>query len=126
MFFGVGVSCRMLYSFVGYLYVNGSGSIFSVGEERPNYIILCYYLLVIMWFLLKRFTLLLGARDGLRYLLWHTLNLPYNYFVYYFSVDCVKLSVSKSTPMNIIWVEGGQDFSNASSNPQCSKISSDP
>ena len=32
--FGVGVSCRNLYSFVVYLYVNGSGSITSVGEER--------------------------------------------------------------------------------------------
>ena len=31
--FGVGVSCRNLYSFVVYLYVNGSGSITSVGEE---------------------------------------------------------------------------------------------
>ena len=27
MFFGVGVSCRNLYSFVVYLYVNGGGSI---------------------------------------------------------------------------------------------------
>ena len=67
MYFGVGVSCRILYSFVGYLYVSGSGSITSVWEERPNYIILCYYLLVMMWFLLKRFTLPLGAWDGLRY-----------------------------------------------------------
>ena len=25
-----------LYSFVGYLYVSSSGSIFSVGEERVN------------------------------------------------------------------------------------------
>ena len=29
-------SCRNLYSFVVYLYVNGSGSITSVGEERAN------------------------------------------------------------------------------------------
>ena len=36
MFFRVGVSCRILYSFVGYLYVNGFGSITSVGEERAN------------------------------------------------------------------------------------------
>ena len=36
MFFGVGVSCRSLYPFVGYLYVSGSGSITSVGEERAN------------------------------------------------------------------------------------------
>ena len=34
--FGVGVSCRNLYSIVVYLYVNGSGSITSVGEERAN------------------------------------------------------------------------------------------
>ena len=26
----------MLYSFVGYLYVSGSGSITSVGKERAN------------------------------------------------------------------------------------------
>ena len=36
MFFGVGVSCRRLYSSVGYLYVSGSGSITSIGEERAN------------------------------------------------------------------------------------------
>ena len=34
--FGVGVSCRNLYSFVVYLYVNDSGSITAVGEERAN------------------------------------------------------------------------------------------
>ena len=32
----MGVSCRKLYSFVVYLYVNGSGLITSVGEERAN------------------------------------------------------------------------------------------
>ena len=31
--FGVGVSCCILYSFVGYLYVSCSGSITSVEEE---------------------------------------------------------------------------------------------
>ena len=36
MFFEVGVSCLILYSFVGYLYVSGSGAITSVGEERDN------------------------------------------------------------------------------------------
>ena len=30
------VSCRKLYSFVAYLYVDGSGSINSVGEEKDN------------------------------------------------------------------------------------------
>ena len=33
---GVGVSCRKLYSFVVYLYINDSGSITSIGEERAN------------------------------------------------------------------------------------------
>ena len=32
----MGVSCRNLYSFVVDLYVDGSGSITSVGEERAN------------------------------------------------------------------------------------------
>ena len=36
MCFGVGVSCRILYSFVGYLYVSGSGLITSVGVEKAN------------------------------------------------------------------------------------------
>ena len=31
-----GVSCRILYSFVSYLYVSCSGSIASVEEERAN------------------------------------------------------------------------------------------
>ena len=30
------MSCRNLYSFVVYLYVNGIGSITSVGEERAS------------------------------------------------------------------------------------------
>ena len=30
------IRCRNLYSFVVYLYVSGSGSIASVGEERAN------------------------------------------------------------------------------------------
>ena len=42
MFFGVGVSCRKLYSFVVYLYVDGSGSITSVGEERANFSAVVY------------------------------------------------------------------------------------
>ena len=43
MFFGMGVSCRILYSFVGYLYVSGSGSIASVGEERANLSAIVYF-----------------------------------------------------------------------------------
>ena len=34
--FGVGVSCRILYYIVGYLYVSSNVSITSVGEERAN------------------------------------------------------------------------------------------
>ena len=51
--FGVGVSCRKLYSFVVYLYVDGSGSITSVGEERANLSAVVYLLLC--GFCLERF-----------------------------------------------------------------------
>ena len=45
MLFRVGVSCRILYSIVSYLYESCSGSITSVGEERANSsaIITCNY-----------------------------------------------------------------------------------
>ena len=69
MFFGGGGSFRILYSFVGYLYVSGSGSITSVGEERANLSADVY------WFLLERFPLPLGYVI----LIWHSLSLPYNY-----------------------------------------------
>ena len=36
MLFGVGVSCRILYSIVSYLYVSCSGSVTSDREERAN------------------------------------------------------------------------------------------
>ena len=42
MFFGVGVSCRSLNFSVGYLYVSGSGSITSIGEERANFSAIVY------------------------------------------------------------------------------------
>ena len=61
--FGVGFSCRNLYSFVVYLYVNGSGSIASVGEERANLSSVVYLLLC--GFCLEWFSLPLG--DGLCY-----------------------------------------------------------
>ena len=50
-----------VYSFVVYLYVTGSGSISSVGEERAN------LSAVVMWFLFWGFPLPIGAWDGLRY-----------------------------------------------------------
>ena len=41
----LGVSCRISYPFVVYLYVNRSGSITSVGEERANLSVVVYLLL---------------------------------------------------------------------------------
>ena len=64
-FFGVGVSCCNLYSLVVYLYVNGSGSITSVWEERANLSAVVY--LYLCGFCLERFPFPLGAWDGLRY-----------------------------------------------------------
>ena len=46
-------------------YVNGSGSITSVGEERANLSAVVY--LYLCCFCLERFPLPLGAWDGLRY-----------------------------------------------------------
>ena len=54
-----------MYSFVVYLYVNDSGSITSVGEERANLSAVVY--LKLCGFCLERFPLPLGAWDGLRY-----------------------------------------------------------
>ena len=64
MLIGVGVSCRISYSIVNYLYVSFSGMIISVGKERAN---LFYRLLVIMWFLFGGVPLPLGAWNRLRY-----------------------------------------------------------
>ena len=61
----MGVSCRNLYSFVVCLYVNGSGSIASVGKERANLSAVVY--LWLCGFCLERLPLPLGAWDGLRY-----------------------------------------------------------
>ena len=65
-----------MYSFVVYLYVNGSGSITSVGEERANLSAVVYLLLC--GFCLERFPFPLGM--GYVILLWHSLSIPYNYF----------------------------------------------
>ena len=54
-----------LYSFGVYLYVNGSGSITLVGEERANLSAVVY--LYLCGFRLERFPLPLCAWDGLRY-----------------------------------------------------------
>ena len=76
--FGVGVSCRNLHSFVVTLYVNGSGSITSVGEERELICLLlftCNYV-VSVW---RGFLFLWVLGMGYVILLWHALSLPYNY-----------------------------------------------
>ena len=65
MLFGVGVSCRILYSIVSYLYISCSGSITSFGEKRANLSAIVY--LELCGFCSERFHLPLGAWDGLRY-----------------------------------------------------------
>ena len=65
MLFRVGVSCRILYSVVSYLYLSCSGSITSAGEERANLSAIAY--LWLCSFCSERFPLTLGAWDGLRY-----------------------------------------------------------
>ena len=72
MLFGVGVSCRILYSIVNYLHVSCSGSITSVGEERANLSAIFYFYLC--GFCSERFPFPLVALDG------HSLDLLYNYF----------------------------------------------
>ena len=77
-FFGVGVSCGILYSFVCYLYVSGSGLIISVEEERAYLSVIVYlYLCGFCW---KGFLFLLVLGMGCVILLWHSPSLPYNYF----------------------------------------------
>ena len=76
--FGVGVSCRNLYSFVVYFYVNCSGSITSVGEKRANLSAnVTYNYVVSVW---RGFLFLCVLGMGYVILLWHSLSLPYNYF----------------------------------------------
>ena len=61
----MGVSCRNLYSMDSYLYVNCSGSITSVGEERASLSAIVY--LWLCGFCSVRFPLPPGAWDGLLY-----------------------------------------------------------
>ena len=76
--FGLGVSCRILYSFVVYLYVSGSGSISSVGKRELICLLLftCNYVVSIR----RSFLFLWVLVIGYVILLWHSLSLPYNYF----------------------------------------------
>ena len=79
MFFGVGVSCRILYYFVDYSYVSCNGSITSVGEERDYLcviVITCNYVVSVR----RDFLFLCVLGMGCVILLWHSLSLPYNYY----------------------------------------------
>ena len=66
----MGVSCRKLCSFVVCLYVNGSESVASVGEERANLSVFVFRGFLFLWVLVMGYVILL----------WHSLSLPYNYF----------------------------------------------
>ena len=76
--FGVGVSCRNLYSFVVYLYVNCSGSITRLGKRELICLLLftCNYV-VSVW---RGFLFLWVLGMGCIILLWHSMGLSYNYF----------------------------------------------
>ena len=82
--FGVGVSCRKLYYFVVCLYVNGGGSVASVGEGGLICLLsfACNYV-VFVW---RGFLFLWVLGMGCVILLWHSLSLPYNYFGLIFSI----------------------------------------
>ena len=69
-----------MYSFVVYLYVNGSGSITSVVEERANLSAVVY--LYLCGFCLERLPLLLGAWDGVRYFIVALPESSINYFTH--------------------------------------------
>ena len=65
MLFGLGVSCRILYSFVSYLYVSRADHLSRLGKRELICLLLfsCNYVV----FGSERFPLPLGAWDGLRY-----------------------------------------------------------
>ena len=75
MLFGVGVSCRILYSIVSYLCVGCSGSITSVGEERAylSAIFTCNYVVSVR----RGFLFLMVLGMGCVIILCHYLVLPY-------------------------------------------------
>ena len=88
MFYGVGVSCRISYSIISYLYVSCSGSITSDGEERASLSAIsftCYYVFSVLRGFLSFWVLGMGCVISL----WHSLSLPYNYSIYICSVFAV-------------------------------------
>ena len=97
MLFGVGASCRILYSIISYLYVRCSGSVTSVGEERELICRLSFTCNNVVS-VRRGFLFLLVLGIGCVILLWYSLVLPYNYcderFIYkYFICDPMGLHV---------------------------------
>ena len=66
-----------LYSFVIYLYVNGSGSITSGKRELICLLLFACNYVVSVW---RGFLFLWVLGMGYVILLWHSLSLPYNHF----------------------------------------------
>ena len=77
--FEVGVSCRILYSFVVYLYVSGMDQLPRLGMRELICLMLftCNYMVSVR----RGFLFLWVLGMGYAILLWHSLSLPYNYFV---------------------------------------------
>ena len=87
MFFGVGVSCRISFSIVSVLDVSCSGLVTSVEEERAYSSAIVYKSLC--GFRLEGFLLLLGALNGLHFIVAlpvYSLCLKYNYFRYFVTI----------------------------------------
>ena len=95
-----------MYSFVVYSYVNGSGSITSVVEERANLsaVVTCNYV-VSVW---KGFLFLWVLGMGYVILLWHSLSLPYNYFA-----SCIKYSKRGISEVGALSYKSKRIFSNS-------------
>ena len=76
--FGVGVSCRKLYSFVVYLYVKVVDQLPRLGKRELICLLsfTCNYV-VFVW---RGFLFLWVLGMGYVILLWHSLSLLYNYF----------------------------------------------
>ena len=83
--FLVRVSCRNLYSFVVYLYVDGMDQLPRLGKRELIRLLLftCNYV-VSVW-IGCLFLWVLGV--GYTILLWHSLSLPYNYFEAYIHME---------------------------------------
>ena len=73
------VSCRIWYNVVSYLFVGCSRSITSVGGERESCYDTDYITCVSVW---RGFLFLLVLRIVCVISSWHSLCLPYDFFLY--------------------------------------------